>query len=228
MRGTDPFASSDDFDRLGPLTGGRVLRGMNDIAQQIASSIDLGANFYTLSYAPTNASESAAQFRKIRVDCLRPGLTLTTRDGYYAQPTQPQTSTDAIAYDLATAADSKVPLTGLHVTAATATSVSAPPGSYVVHVAAPGLDWRRQEDGTSIASVYVMAAEYNVKDKMLSHIDHPMTATARPNVDLRDEQRTADFIITPPTALHSTRLRFVVRDSATGRMGSVDLPLPTR
>ena len=81
---SDPFNASDDFDRLGPVTGGRVIRGKNDVAQQIASSVDLGANFYTITYTPSSTSEAAAQFRKISVVCLRAGLTATTRSGYYA------------------------------------------------------------------------------------------------------------------------------------------------
>ena len=35
----------------------------------------------------------------------------------------------------------------------------------------------------------------------------------------------ADFVFTAPPSPKSTTLRFIVRDSGTGRMGSVDLPL---
>ena len=79
--GFDPFGANDDFDRLGPVTGGRVIRGRNDIGEQIASSADLGAHYYTISYTPSSSSEAAAQYRKIRVVPLRPGLTATTRTG---------------------------------------------------------------------------------------------------------------------------------------------------
>ena len=96
----DPFSTTEDFDRLGPVTGGRVIRGMNGIAQQIASAVDLGADFYTISYTPTSTSDTAAKFRRIQVVCLRPGLTISARNGYYtgatarssASPTPPTIS----------------------------------------------------------------------------------------------------------------------------------------
>jgi len=219
------FDANADFDHLSMITGGRVVRGRNDVGQQIALAIDDGANFYTIGYSPTSTSTSAAKFRKIRVDCLRPGLTMVTRAGYFAEPVQQQKTAETASYDLSTAAESKLQLNGLRVTVSAENSVALPPSSFVVHVSSPGLDWTRQEDGSSIASVYVLGVSLNAKGKIVDHIDHPMTATAKPGTNLQDESRTADFLITLPISVKAARLRFVVRDSATGRMGSVDLPV---
>ena len=219
------FDANADFDHLGLITGGRVVRGRNDVGPQIAQAIDDGASFYTIGYSPTSTSTAAAQFRKIRVDCLRPGLTMVTRAGYFAEPAQQQKTVETASYDLSTAAESKLQLNGLRVTAVPETSVSVLPSSFVVHVSAPSLDWTRQEDGSSVASVYVLAVSLNAKGKIVDHIDHPMTATAKPGTNLRDESGTADFLITLPITAKAVRLRFVVRDSRTGRMGSVDLPV---
>jgi hypothetical protein len=60
---------------------------------------------------------------------------------------------------------------------------------------------------------------------MLTHILHGMKAQAKPDADLRDAAKTADFRFTAEPAPKSATLRFIVRDSDTGRMGSVDLPL---
>jgi len=220
------FDANADFDHLSLITGGRVVRGRNDVGSQIALAIDDGASFYTIGYSPSSTSTAAAQFRKIRVDCLRPGLSMVTRTGYYAEPVQKQNTELTASYDLSTAAESKLPLNGLHVTAALETSVAAASSSFVIRVSAPSLNWTRQEDGSSIASVYVLGVSLNAKGKILDHIDHPMTATARPGTNLRDEARTADFLLTLPISAKAARLRFVVRDSDTGRMGSVDLPVP--
>jgi VWFA-related protein len=219
------FDANADFDHLSMITGGRVVRGRNDVGPQIALAIDDGASFYTIGYSPTSTSTAAAQFRKIRVDCLRPGLTMVTRAGYFAEPVQQQKTAETASYDLSTAAESKLQLNGLHVTASPENSVSVPISSFVVHVSSPGLDWTRQEDGSSVASVYVLAVSLNAKGKIVDHIDHPMTAIAKSGTNLRDESRTADFLITLPITAKAARLRFVVRDSATGRMGSVDMPV---
>ena len=220
------YDANADFDKLGLITGGRIVRGRNDVGAQIALAIDDGTSFYTLGYAPTSTSTSAAQYRKIRVDCLRPGLTMVTRSGYYTEPAQQQKSAGTAAYDLATAADSKLQLNGLRLKVIPETSVSANTDTFQVRVSAPGLTWKTQEDSTSVASVYVMAVAYDAKGKMLTHIDHPMTATAQPTANLRDDLKTANFTITAPIPAKATRLRFVVRDSATGRMGSLDIPTP--
>jgi hypothetical protein len=82
------------------VTGGRVVRGRNDIGQQIALSADLGAHYYTIAYTPSSSSEAAAQYRKIRVVCLRPNLTATTRTGYYSGETQEEKTSATAAYDL--------------------------------------------------------------------------------------------------------------------------------
>jgi hypothetical protein len=70
-----------------------------------------------------------------------------------------------------------------------------------------------------------MAVSLNANKKMIGHTVVGMTASAKPGADLRDAARTADFHFTALPAPKSTTLRFIVRDSATGRMGSADLPL---
>jgi VWFA-related protein len=225
--GTDPFSVSENFDKLGPVTGGHVVRGVNDVAHQIASSVDLGANFYTISYTPSSASEEAARYRKIRVVCLRPGLTASTRTGYYSGATLAEKSSASIAYDLTIAVDSATPLKGLHVTVERDSSPGAPPATFIVHTSVDGLTWKPNADGSATASVYILAASLNAKKKMLGHTLHGMTSNAKSGVDLRDASRTADFHFSAQPAPRSATLRFIVRDSTTGRMGSVDLPLAT-
>lgn len=222
----DPFNAGEDFDKLGPVTGGRVVHGRNDIAQQIASSVALGANFYTITYAPNSVSEAAARYRKIRVVCLPAGLTASTRSGYYSGPSQPAKSSASAAYDLTIAAESARPLNGIRVTVERDPSPNAPPSAYVVHAGVEGLAWKPNSDGSATASVYIMAASLNAKNRILMYILHGMTATAKPGVDLRSTGKTADFAFTAAPSNGSTTMRFIVRDSATGRMGSADLPLP--
>jgi len=225
---SDPLNASEDFDRLGPLTGGRVVRGRNDIARQIAASVDLGDRFYTLSYTPSSSSDAAVQYRRIRVDCLRPGLTAATRAGYYSGQTAQEKSAATATYDLTTAAESSIPLNGLSVAVEPDTSPNAPPASYIVHAGVANLTWKPKPDGSATASVYIMAVWLDARHRMLAHTLQGMTATARPGADLRDAARTADFQFTALPVPRSTSVRFIVRDSGTGRMGSVDLPLPKR
>jgi VWFA-related protein len=217
----DPYGATEDFDLLGPVTGGRVIRGRNDVAQQIAASVALGSQFYTIAYSPTSTAETASQYRKIKVVCLHPGLTATTRSGYFSGKTQPEKSRADAAYDLTTAAESDLPLNGLRVTVTPA----AAGGSYIVHVNLPNLTWTPKADGSASASVYIMAVSLNGKKGMLGHTIVGMLASAAPGADLQDDTKTADFSVPAKPAAKATSLRFIVRDSGTGRMGSVDVPL---
>ena len=216
----DTFGVHDSFDALGPLTGGRVIRGMNDVGAQIGRAVESGANFYTMAYSPDSASQAKSSFRNIRVVCLRPGLTVATRNGYFVESANPKESLANATYDLTTAAESTVPLNGLQVSVA-----SEAPGLFTVHVSAPGLSWQTKSDGGATASVYVMAVSLNAKNKMLAHTLLGMTATAKPGAHLTEPSRRADFEFPTTAAPKATTLRFIVRDSATGRMGSFDLPL---
>jgi VWFA-related protein len=221
----NPFGSGAEFDALAPVTGGRVVRSRNDVAVQIADSVDLGANYYTLSYSPTSTAETDVKYRNIKVLCLRPGLTATTRSGYFTGQSKQERSSTTAAYDLSAAVEGPMPLNGLRVTAVPDTSASAPPDTYIVQVGASELTWTPKDDGSSSASVYIVAATMNAKQKMIGHEVHPMKATAKAGVDLHEPTRLADFIFTAPPTSKATTLRFVVRDSATGRMGSFDLPI---
>jgi VWFA-related protein len=226
--GSDPFNGSDDFDRLGPVTGGRVVRGKNDVATQIGKLVDLGTHFYTISYTPNSASVAAANYRKIQVRCIPPDLTAATRTGYYSTSPQFERSSDTAAYDLTTAAESSLPLNGLRIAAVPDKSPGTAPNTFIVRVRATDLVWQTQSEGGAKASVYILAASLDGRNKLVNHIVQGMTATAKPGTDLTDPSRFADFKVTAPQHAKEATLRFVVRDSATGRIGSIDLRSPQR
>ena len=110
------FDAGGDFDHLALQTGGRVVRGRNDVAAQIGSAVQFGQQFYVLSYKPS-ATSDISKFRRIRVVSVRPGVIVTTRLGYYSGATAAMTSTASATFDLTTAAQGDLPLRGLRVTA---------------------------------------------------------------------------------------------------------------
>ena len=66
-------------------TGGHAFFNTNDLTQAVADAIEEGSNFYTIAYAPTNATLDG-RLRKIKISMGRSGLTLSYRQGYYADP----------------------------------------------------------------------------------------------------------------------------------------------
>lgn len=217
-RAIDPFDLSLAFDNLAPTTGGRVVRAMNDIAHQVDQSVRVGGAFYTLGYHPTDELKSVQQYRAIRVVCLRPGTAVIARRGFYTSSLPTVAARDTVIYDLNNAAESDVPLTGLslHI-------VGGAP-SFTVQVRANGLSWHEVEGGGHAAQVQVLAVGLSAKKKIVGHRLQSMTANASPLADVGSPEKEASFAIAFEPPKNAVLLRFVVRDVATGHMGTFDIP----
>ena len=217
----DPFDSEEDFDRLGPLTGGRIIRARNDIAAQIADAATAGSHYYTVAYRPTSDSEAHAAFRKIKVQVLRSGLKASTRVGYYARPEDAAWTRSNLAYDLSAAAESPLTWNGLRLAAIH--EPGAPPGSLKIDlkVRAGDLSWRPLPDGTSEAHIAVESLQLDGSGNILHRNIETLTANAAKDVNLADPERTADFALVLAPERRTRNFRFVVRDSTSGRISTV-------
>jgi len=226
--GSDPFEGDVNFQLLAPATGGRVYFSRNDIDEEIASTSRDGDNYYTLSYIPTNQNDAAQPYRRISVQIDRPGLTATTRNGYYmqtARPAPPATAEDqknlraTLALDLGSAMNSNMTYTGLPITVS---RVAGRADEFVVHVESHALTWRDLPGGNSQAEITLAAASFGKQNKMLAHIVEERTGQWRaekPGVQL---PATADFTFTAAVPAGAVRVRIVARDAASGKMGTVD------
>jgi VWFA-related protein len=215
---SEPFDKSLDFDRLAPVSGGRVIRGLNDVDRQIDLSVRLASSYYTLGYQPQGSEADEPRFRKIRIVCKRPGATVLSREGYYASPpTALVAGKDVVQSDLNIAAAAAVPFSALSV------RVEGSGGSYVVHVQSSGLSWHPVEDGEQSAQVQVMAVALSASNAVRGHRLQSMTAHSTATLDAAGGNRDAAFKIEFTTPPKTRTLRFVVRDAATGHMGTADL-----
>ncbi len=73
-----------DLMDVAAATGGRAFVNTNGIRQAIGEVIEIGANYYTLSYTPTNTAWNG-EYRRVKVSLDRPDLRLEYREGYYAR-----------------------------------------------------------------------------------------------------------------------------------------------
>ena len=195
---------------------------MNDVDRIVNESIVDGSTYYTLGYRPTSNSTEAGKFRKIKVVCLRPGLTATTHDGYYTSASTATLATDTIGYDLNNAATASIPFNGIAFTVD-----SAEPGSFTLHVRSSDLDWHHAPGGAGAqsATVQVLVVALNAKQRILTHTLHNETATAPLDTDTHAATQRVRFSTKLETNPKATTLRFVVRDQLTGHMGTFDLPI---
>jgi VWFA-related protein len=65
-------------------TGGKAFYNTNGLSEAMAQAIDEGSHFYTLTYAPTNASMDG-KYRHIEVKVVDGNYKLAYRRGYYAE-----------------------------------------------------------------------------------------------------------------------------------------------
>jgi VWFA-related protein len=221
--GADPMAGDDvNFQLLAPGTGGRVYLSRNDVDAEIGTSIRDGDNYYTLSYAPSNANDAAQPYRHIHIQMNRPGLIATTRNGYYVESSAPapnanpavlKQNLEKIAFDLGTAANSKLVYTGLEVKAH---RMAASADTFAVEVDAKNLSVQ-QGDAAAQAEITLMVASFNRQNKMIAHQIQETTARVGAGGE------PAEFHIQAAIPADATRVRVVARDTVSGKLGTADL-----
>jgi VWFA-related protein len=87
------------MEQLAASTGGKAYFNTNDLNGALKRAINDGANYYTLSYSPTNAKMDGA-YRNIEVHLAKDHFTLAYRRGYNADTTsslEPTPGTDPLA-----------------------------------------------------------------------------------------------------------------------------------
>jgi VWFA-related protein len=224
----DPFGGNYEFSKLAKATGGRTLYGRNDVDMEIQTAVQDGANFYTIAYRPANTSMDPQKFRKIKVAVDRPGLSVVTREGYYLQygpgRVNPENPSRRLISDLVSADSSNMVYDGVSI----APKQSATdPDSFTVNVDGHGVVWAYGTDsGPRHAEVILVVSTFDKKGKELKRdakvIKIAAPASAPPTGRYLHDLNIPCKIDHNPKAV---RARFSVRVSATGRIGTADLPL---
>jgi VWFA-related protein len=231
--GSQPFSGAVQFSNFAPATGGRAFLSRNDIHNEINEGIASGATYYTLSYAPANTSEEAGKFRNIRIVMKDPSLHATTRNGYFAAESLPTPTAgepprqvrSQIQLDLSNAVISTMSYNALKLSAAKTVSGGTEIYSITVSGASPAtaISWRSAPGGKAEqAEATVLAAWYGAQNKLLGHVAQEVTAT-RPSGSAAD---AVFHLAVPLGAEKPERLRLLVRDAATGHMGTIDIAKP--
>ena len=70
---------------LASQSGGRVLNSSNDVAGEIATCVADANGSYVISF-DSLAGDGPNEYHALDIKIDKPGLTVRTRSGYYAQP----------------------------------------------------------------------------------------------------------------------------------------------
>jgi VWFA-related protein len=220
-----PYSGAFSFDKFATASGGHIIKGRNDLDVQVAQTAQDGAQYYTLSYAPTSSMETSQDFRKIRIVMKDPALVARTREGYFGGTVPVDKVTigekkqaNPLEFDLVTAAQNRLTYTALHIDA------SRDSKGVAVRVRAHDLKWDAPPTEIRHAEMTAFLVYYDSKGRNLGqHANEVKIALhAEDKVDLSSTVGIDMPFALPPA---TSRVRIVVRDAATGKLGTADLNL---
>ncbi len=220
----DPFAGNVNFGLFANETGGKVYYNRNDLAHLIARSEQLGSEYYTLTYQPSDTAEDG-KFRRIRVSLAIPNLRVVTKAGYFAPNPNAQINARQQAMaNIAEAATASIPFTALNVSMKSLVRhTDTRTLDMVVQTQDKHLLWQAAGDGTNKASLLVAAASLNAEGNIVAS----RVETVRLSTPLQDPVARA-ALVTPMSVTvrfprNAVRVRVVVESKDGGRLGAIDL-----
>ncbi len=220
----DTDVDRDAMRTIAQRTGGRAFMDTNDISSAIRTAVDDTRLTYEIGYSPSN-EQWDGHFQKLKVTVHRPGATVRHRGGYFAFAGE-QASAPGRQEDLKSAAASPLEATGLSLVVAlkpNETTTGRLSIQTTIDVADLALTMNEGRWKGRLDVVYALSStpDANAVTGSQDEIRLDMTpATYRKALG-------AGLILHKelPIAGAVHRLRVIVRDSATGSTGSVDIPV---
>jgi VWFA-related protein len=205
-------------------TGGKAYFNTNDLSGSIRHAIDDSRITYVLGYYPDH-NKWDGSFREITVKVNRPGVQLRYRKGYFATEEGGDTA-DAQKQLLSTALRSPVQIMdlGLEVEINPAGVSSARQIRAQIHVLPGQLHFEKNGDRWS-DGLEIAWAEFSADGREVGHGAHALgIKPARAGYD-EIVQKGLIFSERVTVNREAAEMRLVVRDTGSGAMGSVNIPL---
>jgi VWFA-related protein len=229
-------------------TGGRAFYETNGLKQAIASALDDGASYYTLTYAPVN-KDFNSKFRKIEIKLQSGNFHLAYRHGYYARPVQIQEGKPAdllispkdpaiqagappatqilFKTRVLPASDPVMKLSQPRPGPAGIANPKGPVTRYFVDffIAMDQIATETSSDHLYHSGMEVLAIAYDPDGKPLNLVDHPfeLKLTAEDYSRLLHEGLPLHEEIDVPAS--GTYLRVAVHDLKANHLGSLEVPI---
>jgi len=206
-------------------TGGRAFCNTNDLKGALRTALDDSEVTYTLGYYPTHGQWNGS-YHPIKVLVDRKGVEVRHRQGYFARAEQATEQKDRIAL-LKEEAQDPLDATGVGLTVKfdSYKGAAGEPLKVNVYIDAHDLTFR-QDKGLRAVSFDVWAGQYSNQGDSLRGISKTVSANLK-GEDYRSFLRTGGVSLTIDEKAErgAAELRIVVRDAASGALGSVRIPL---
>ena len=219
------FSGIESMTEVAQQTGGSVCINNNDLSDCVKIAVDEGSTYYELAYYP-DTSTWHGEFHRIVVKSKRPGVELSFRQGYYARGSETaakETDKSGIDPQLNQAACQDL-LTSTSVLVVAQALAPDKPGlaKYYLSIDPRMMTFTQGDDGKRDLQMDVAMCAFDRSGKPLQYFQQ--------HVEKKFEEKDYAALRGVPHAIEfapkegATRVRMVVRDSATGEMGSLNVP----
>jgi VWFA-related protein len=215
---------------LADQTGGRVCLNDNDLGDCVKKAVDDANSYYELAYYP-DAGDWHGEYHRIAVKTGQSGLHLSYREGYYARPlgsvenssapsAGPQPDDPALHR-----AACEDPLTSTAVLLMVKAIPPDQPGAakYFLAIDPRMLTFTPPEAGIRELSISVAACTFDKTGQPMQYLQKNSLAKLNEQQFAATSHAVAQTFQFAPKA-EVARVRLLVRDSVSGRIGSVDIP----
>ena len=221
------FLNEQSMQDLAQQTGGRVCLNNNDLSQCINRAMDDGSSYYELTYYPVDRNWHG-EFRRLSVKTRRSGVQLAFREGYFARASYSNISAGE-AKDMDTrvmhaACNDFLNATSILMSAKPVPSDRPGQAKYFLAIDPNALSFGSPEGGVRTLHLELSACMFNVHGSPLQYfrqsVDQKFNESEYQSTIAIGVTHTMSIVPKPETA----RVRLLVCDTATGMIGSVDIP----
>jgi VWFA-related protein len=217
-------ANQETMSELASRTGGRAYYNRNDLDKAIHAAVDDSRVTYTLGFYPVDESFDG-KFHKIDVEVIeRKGVRLRYRKGFFDLPEQPQDENLRKA-ELRDAAWSPLDASGIGIAARVVNSKTKP-GSLEIVLAIDSTQVNLQQQSDHwVGRLDVLFIQRDNDGQQYNGLDD--TISLRFTAESYQKFVKNGFVYSKMVdrSDRAKTLRIVVRDSATGAIGSLTVPL---
>ncbi len=223
-------ASQQTMRDLADETGGRVCLNDNDLGDCVKKAVDDANSYYELAYYP-DAGDWHGEYHRIAVKTAQSGVHLSYREGYYARPLGSMENSSAP--NAGPSQDDPVlhraacedPLTSTAVLLMAQSIPADQPGAakYFLAIDPRMLTFTPPEAGIRELSISVAACTFDKTGQPMQYLQKNSLAKLNEQQFAATSHAVAQtFQFAPKSGV--ARVRLLVRDAVSGRIGSVDVP----
>ena len=219
---TSRFDRQQSMQVLAEQTGGIICVENNDLGDCVRKAVNDGSSFYEIAYYP-ESGDWHGEFHKIIVKSSKSGVRLAYRQGYYARPDEGSDQNSKDSQQVA--CQDYLTSTSVLLIAKQYPADKAGEAKFSTVVSPTTLSFVPQDDGSRKLHLTYAFCTFDRTGKPLQFLHQDFEAK------LTDKQYSAiqaqhgfPHVMVFPIAPGTSKLRLLVKDLATGQMGSVNVP----